>query len=127
LSLEADVLEAYMAEVKLTADRLEKDIKDIAETVEKVDDYCKTQRTFGLGKRHEIREIALICYTSVNDEAKNHLVNRLLNNLPSSLKEKRIKDVKVCDLDLILSYCHRTPQGANIARCVAILSKLIEQ
>lgn len=35
--------------VKLTADKLEKDIKNIAETIEKVD-YCKSQRASKIRK-----------------------------------------------------------------------------
>lgn len=127
LSSEADTLVAYMAEVKLTANRLEKDIEKIAETIKKVDEFCMKQRAYGLGKRHEIREVALICYTPISDEVRENLVDRLLKHLRPSLKEKRVKNFRVYDLNAILDYCEKTPQGANIAKSVKILSELMKQ
>jgi hypothetical protein len=127
LSPEADTLVAYMTEVKLTANRLEKDVKEIAETIKKVDEFCMKQRAYGLGKRHEIREVALMCYTPVSNEVRESLVDRLLKNLPSSLKEKRVKSFRVYDLNVILDYCEKTAQGANIAKSVKILSELMNQ
>lgn len=121
---EADVLAAYVAEVKLTADRLKKDAGKIAQTIEEVDEFCKSQRTYGLGRRHEIREVALICYTLLDDGMKGHLADELLSNLEPSLKEKRVRNVRVYDLDLILGYCEKAPQGGNIAKAVKLLSEL---
>jgi hypothetical protein len=127
LSSEADTLVAYMAEVKLTANRLEKDVEKVAETIKKVDEFCMKQRAYGLGKRHEIREVALICYTPISDEVRKNLVDRLLKHLRPSLKEKRVKNFRVYDLNAILDYCEKTPQGANIAKSVKILSELMKQ
>lgn len=127
LTSEQGVLVAYMSEIKLRAEKLEKDIENVAETVKEVDKYCMDQRKYGLGKRHEIKEIALVCFNSAHDEMRNSIINGLMNWLPASFKEKRIVNIKVYDLNDILNYCQKVVPGANIAKSVAILSKLIGQ